>query len=113
MATKDKAPESYQIQKARKKLLKQMEAERELINEKAINQMKQAIQIWISRHQSERVALQDRPIKLFDENSNPAKTKSKFVNEMLSTLKGSEKKEAAKAKPLAGRIKPKKLSDES
>ena len=107
MATKNKAPESYQIQKARKKLLKQMEKESELINEKAINQMKQAIQIWINRHQSERVALQDRPIKLFDENSNPAKTKSKFVNEMLSTLKGGKPEEERDVKSLAGRIKTK------
>ncbi len=107
MATKNKAPESYQIQKARKKLLKQMEKENELINEKAINQMKQAIQIWINRHQSERVALQDRPIKLFDENSNPAKTKSKFVNEMLSSLKSGEPEEERDVKSLAGRIKTK------
>ena len=107
MATKDKAPESYQIQKARKKLLKQMEEESKLINEKAIRQMKQAIQIWISRHQSERVTLQDRTIKLFDENSNPAKTKSKFVNEMLHSLKG-EPSEAVSSKSLADRIKSKK-----
>jgi hypothetical protein len=112
MATKDKAPESYQIQKARKKLLKQMEKENELINDKAINQMKQAIQIWISRHQSERVALQDRSIKLFDENSNPAKTKSKFVNDMLHSLKG-EPKEATPTRSLADRIKRKDLEEEA
>lgn len=112
MATKDKAPESYQIQKARKKLMKQMEAESALINDKAINQMKQAIQIWIDRHQSERVALQDRPIKLFDENSNPAKTKSKFVNEMLTTLKSGEKKKAERARSLSGRIKSQQMTDE-
>lgn len=112
MATKDKAPESYQIQKARKKLLKQMEKESELINDKAINQMKQAIQIWISRHQSERVALQDRSIKLFDENSNPAKTKSKFVNDMLSSLKGEPTEEQPR-RSLAERISRKDREEES
>ncbi|ADI38687.1 putative uncharacterized protein [Waddlia chondrophila 2032/99] len=109
MITNGKAPESYQVQKARRKLLKQMEAENKQINEKAIDQMKKAIHIWIDRHQSERIALQDRPIRLFDENSHPAKTKSKFVNEMLCILKDEKEKEVAKS--LAGRIKTKSLPE--
>ncbi len=95
--------ESYQIQKARKKLIKQMEKEKELINDRAISQMKRAIQIRFSRHQGERIELKDRPITQFDENTNPAKTKSKFVTDMISSLK-QEKEETPTSKTLAGRI---------
>lgn len=97
-----KAEESPQIQKARIKLKKQIEREHKLISKKAIKQMKQAIQIWIERHQSERVKL---PIKkLFDKNLHSAKEKSGFVNKLMKSLK----KEAAKTKsylPLIGRIR--------
>lgn len=98
-----KAEESRQIKKARKKLEKQLAKENELINEKAIQQMKKAIQIWINRHQDERVELQER-LDLFDENRHSAKSESKFVNHLMSQLK----KEAIKTKaykPLIGRIK--------
>jgi hypothetical protein len=104
MEISGKAPESYQIQKARKKLIKQMEQENKRINKKALNQMKQAIQIWISRHEPERVALQDRPIQLFDENTHPAKTKSKFVTDLLQSLEEKGPK-APSLKTLSGRIK--------
>lgn len=96
-----KAKESYQIQKARKKLARQFEAEDQLINEKALGQMKQAIQIWIGRHQSERVPLKDLAIELFDENKHSAQVQSRFVKEMLTRLK----KPSKKLKELAGRIK--------
>lgn len=101
-----KAEESYQIQKARKKLQKQFEKENKRIDEKAISQMKQAIQIWIKRHASERIALKERPIQLFDENKHPASIKSRFVRGLLSELKGIPKKPSVRSKSgLAGRIK--------
>lgn len=100
----NKAPESYQVQKARKKLLKKIEEENKLVNQKAIDQMKHAIQVWIERHQSERVPLQDRPIRLFDENSNPAKTRSHYVIDLLNTLRGGAKTESIETKALTGRI---------
>lgn len=98
-----KTKESYQIQKARKKLIKQMEKEKELMSDKAIDQMKRAIQIRFIRHQESRIELKDRPITQFDENSNPAKTKSKFVTEMISSLK-QETDKTHSGKTLAGRI---------
>ncbi len=99
-----KAKESYQIQKARKKLAKQFEAEDKRINQKAIDQMKQAIQIWISRHKAERVELKDLQVELFDENKHSAQVKSKFVKEMLQKLKSPTKKGSPMQK-LAGRVK--------
>lgn len=98
-----KAEESHQIQKARKKLRKQLDEENKLINEKAISQMKKAIQIWIQRHQDERVELQER-LELFDENRHSVKAKSKFVTHLLDQLQKEEVKTRA-FKPLIGRIK--------
>lgn len=108
MTNKNKAPESYQVQKARKKLIKQIEKEKKLVSQKTINQMKLAIQIWIKRHESERVPLQDRPIRLFDENAHSAQTKSKYVADLMQTLRGSRQKESKETKTLTGRILPAK-----
>lgn len=100
-----KAEESYQVQKARKKLQRQFEKENKRIDEKALIQMKHAIQIWIKRHARERVALKGRPIQLFDENKHPAATKSRFVRDLITQLKGAPRKETSRSKGLAGRIK--------
>jgi len=99
-----KAKESKHIQKAREKLQKQLVVERKLVNKKTIEQMKKAIQIWIARHQSERIQLHERPIELFDENRHPEKIKSKHVSQLLKQFK----KEATYSKsflPLIGRVK--------
>jgi len=98
-----KAKESQQIQKARKKLEKQLAKEKTLVNEKAIGQMKKAIQIWIHRHEGERIKLRER-WELFDENRHSVDVRSKFVSHLMGKLK----KEAAKSKsfkPLVGRVK--------
>ncbi|MGA8164948.1 MAG: hypothetical protein WB791_08005 [Waddliaceae bacterium] len=100
----NKAKESKQIIKARKKLQKQMTAEKKRLNQTAIHQMKKAIQIWIDRHQSERVQLSERPVELFDENRHSAKTKSKHVSQLLKAIK-KEAMLSKSFKPLIGRIK--------
>lgn len=96
-----KAEESKQIKKARKKLEKQLLEESKRINEKAIHQMKKAMQAWIERYQHERVELQER-LELFDENRHSVKVKSKFVQQLMNQLQNETKKTQ---KPLAGRIK--------
>ena len=58
-----KAKESYQIQKARKKLEKKFEEEDKLVNRKALEQMKKAMHYWLERHQSERVDLPERNVE--------------------------------------------------
>jgi septation ring formation regulator EzrA len=98
-----KAEESHQVQKARKKLEKKMAEESRLVNEKAISQMKKAIQIWLERHKNERLELAER-LELFDENRHPVKTKSKFVSQLLDQLE-TEADKSRSFKPLIGRIK--------
>ena len=100
MATK--AEESYQVQKARKKLAKQLEEENKLVNEKAIAQMKKAMQIWIQRHKNERIKLHER-LELFDENRHSAKSRSKFVAQLMKKLQKVPVKPKP-IKPLVGRI---------
>ncbi|MFQ5729023.1 MAG: hypothetical protein ACE5GN_01510 [Waddliaceae bacterium] len=99
-----KAKESRQVQKARKKLEKQLEAEHKLVNKKALDQMKKAIQIWIKRHKEDRIALLERPIELFDENRHSVQTKSKFVSHLIEKLR-KEANKTLSFKRLIGRIK--------
>lgn len=96
-----KAEESYQVQKARRKLAKQFEAENKLINEKTIGQMKKAMQIWIQRHDHERIKLHER-LELFDENRHP-QSNSKFVAQMIKKIQKGPSK-LTRGRPLAGRI---------
>lgn len=98
-----KAEESYQVQKARKKLEKQLQEEHKLINDKAIDQMKKAMAIWIRRHDDIRVKLHER-LELFDENRHSVKSKSKFVAQLTKKLQKLPVKPKP-AKPLAGRVK--------
>lgn len=102
MATK--ARDSRQVEKARKKLRAQIETEQKKVNEKTINQMKQAMQIWLKRHKQERIKLADLPIEVFDENRHSAKTQSKFVVHLMSRLK-HEAVRPKSLKPLKGRLK--------
>lgn len=98
-----KATESLQVQKARKKLEKKLISEQKQLNIAAIEQMKRAIQIWISRHQTERVTLQEKTVELFDENQHSAKTRSKYVVHLLHKLR-KETPPKKTLKPLKGRI---------
>jgi hypothetical protein len=99
-----KAKESKQVQKARKKLERRLEAEHKLVNQKALDQMKKAIHIWIKRHRDERVSLIEKPIELFDENRHSVQTQSKFVSHLLQKLQNEASKTPA-FKRLIGRVK--------
>jgi hypothetical protein len=86
------AKESRQVQKVRKKLEKVLEEEQKRINKDTLQEMSKTIQNWIWRHQSERINLQEKTFKLFNENASPAETKSKFVHHLLNQLKKEEGK---------------------
>jgi hypothetical protein len=98
-----KAKESAQIQKARKKLKQQLAAAEKRINTEALQEMSKIIQAQITRHNPERISLKKKVVTLFDENTHPAKTESKFVMRLLHQLKSRLSKEK-RAKALAGRI---------
>lgn len=82
-----KAKESAQIKKYRRKLQKQLENEKTQMTEAALKKAKDSMQLWISRHQSERINLKDKTITLFDENRHPARTESKFVHDLFSRIR--------------------------
>lgn len=82
-----KAKESRQIQKARKKIKKQLAEAEKRINPEALKSMSRLIQRQIARHSSERINLKKRQITLFDENQHSAKTESRFVSSLLRHIK--------------------------
>lgn len=93
-----KAKESVYIKKAREKLKKELAKADKKITERALYQMSRIIHRWIDRHAEERVPIK---FEFFDENRHSAKTKSKFIRNLLTKLR----KESKKAKKLKGRIK--------
>lgn len=89
-----KAKESAQVKKYRRKLKKQMESENAQMNEAALRKVKETIQQWIARHQSERINLRDKTISLFDENRHSAQTESRFVQDLFNRIRhGARPKE--------------------
>lgn len=98
-----KAKESTQVHKARKKIQQQLDAAEKKLNPDALQAMRRIIQKQIARHQSERINLKDRTIKLFDENQHPAKTESRFISKLLHEL---QNKSEPADNDLEGRIKP-------
>lgn len=97
-----KAAESQQIIKARKKLERKLASEDKRLNRAAIDQMKKAIQIWLTRHKLDRVKLAKKNVELFDENRHSAGA-SKYIVHLIHKLK---KETAGKKslKTLKGRI---------
>lgn len=98
-----KAKESVQIQKAREKIKRQLEAADKRFNPDTLARMSLLIQKQLARHQPERVSLKKRQVKAFDENQHPAKTKNSFVKHLLSQLEHEEY--PSEEAPLEGRIK--------
>ena len=96
-----KAKESSQIEKARKKIEKNLMAEEKQINKEALNRMRLLIETQLRRQSVNRISLKKRQIVLFDENRHPAKTESKFIVRLLEEIK---KGRPIKQK-LKGRIK--------
>lgn len=107
MATK--AQESAQIQKARAKIKRQLEAAEKRFNADTLARMSLLIQKQLARHQTERVNLKKRQVTLFDENQHPAKAKNSFVMNLLRQLE-QETPSHTEETPLEGRIKT--ISDE-
>jgi len=85
-----KAKESPQIQKARKKIKRQLQAADKRINPETLAAMRQLIKLQLARHQPERIALKSRQVTIFDENQHPAKTESRFVTHLLQQLQQGE-----------------------
>lgn len=100
---KVKAKESPEILRARAKLKQHMTLENKKVNAKALQKMSKLIQHWISRHESDRVNLKGKSVKIFDENIHPAKTKSKYINHLLKNLNKPSSKPTTKS-PLGGRV---------
>lgn len=88
----DRAKESKAVQKVRRKLEKIIETENKSITLDSLREMSRNIQKWITRHQDQRINLQEKNIKMFNENESPAQVKSKFVNQLLSQIQDDFKK---------------------
>jgi hypothetical protein len=95
----EKAKESEQVMKARKKLERKIQEQNRHMTSEALRQMALLIEQQLVRHARERISLKSKEISLFDENRHSAKVKSKFVTQLLGTLKGPTKKS------LKGRVK--------
>lgn len=74
------AEESAKTLKAREKLRKEIETNRDQFTPQALEKKVSEIQHWISRHAHQRVVLRDKTISLFDENQNTAKISQKIVH---------------------------------
>lgn len=98
-----KAKESPQVLKMRRKLKKQMVEEHRHVTPKALKETRRIMENWIARHQGERIDLKNKTIAVFDENLHSAKTHSKYVLHLLSTLKHAKPKTKS-TKDLSGRI---------
>lgn len=100
----NKAKESTQISKARKKLLQQMADENKHITAQALDNIRKSIHYWIARHADERISLKSKEITLFDENRHPAKPQNRFILDLLYNLKDNSLTKKG-SKKLTGRIK--------
>lgn len=81
------APESLKTRRAREKLLKQWEAEKEHFTEKAIEETAEKIKKWIADNSKNRIQIKkDKSIKLFNHNHDSAEV-SKKVQQLSERLK--------------------------
>ncbi len=97
------AKDSKQVQRARDKIAKKFANDNSKIDEKALEEMKQAIRHRIDRFAKDRVPLKDKSIALFDGNKHISKIRSKFVKN-LETILRKEAESSAAFKKLIGRI---------
>lgn len=97
-----KAKESAQIQKARQKIQRQIEAAEKKFTPQSLSKMTLLIHRQLARQSAERISLKDKSITLFDENRHSAKTESRFVRKLLEHIEHSTS--PAKSKVLGGRI---------
>lgn len=66
------APESPKTKRAREKLVKQWEAEKELITPKALEETIDKIHKWIADNAKHRTQIKKQSIKLFNQNKDAA-----------------------------------------
>lgn len=93
------APESAKTKRAREKLIKQWEAEKNHINPKAIKDTVEKIHKWIADNSKNRVQVEKKGIKLFNQNKDPVGVSKKVqvfadkIKEDFLNLKGSFSRE--------------------
>jgi hypothetical protein len=80
------APESLKTRRAREKLLKVWEAEKEQFTPKAIEETVDKIHKWIADNAKHRVPIKEKSIKLFNQNQNAALI-SKKVQQIADKVK--------------------------
>lgn len=80
------AEESLKTRKAREKLKRQLEVLEKKVTPQALERKAIEIQRWIARHASNRVALKNKSISLFDENQNTAGL-SQRVSQLADQIK--------------------------
>jgi hypothetical protein len=105
MSQKEKAKESSQVRRARRKLRKRMSEEDESITPDTLTKVMASIYRWLERHSSERISLKDRAIVKYDENGKNAAFSdsiSHLRNRLMESETSIESEEAPN--PLAGRI---------
>lgn len=102
MATK--AKESKKVQKVRKKLEKVLDEEHSHFNSDSLKEVRNSIHKWIARHEPERVSIENKTFKLFDENEHPSKTRSHYVHHLLHDIEHEVEEEEDKRNTLLGRI---------
>lgn len=66
------APESLKTRRAREKLLKRWEAEKELFTREALEETVGKIHKWIADNAKYRIQIKEKSIKLFNQNQNAA-----------------------------------------
>lgn len=82
------APESLKTRRAREKLQKTWEAEREQITPEAIQKTVGKIHEWIAVNAKNRTQIKEKSIELFNQNKNAAGI-SKKVQTIADKLKGN------------------------
>lgn len=80
------APESSKTKKAREKLLKQWNAEKEQFTPKALEETVDKIHKWIADNAKHRVPIKEKSIRLFNQNKDAAAI-SKKVEQIAEKLK--------------------------
>lgn len=101
------AKESKTVLKVRRKLEKVLEEEHKVFNNpEELKKMGNIIKSWIARHESERINLGDKNIKLFDENVRSAEVQSKHVIGLFNKLRSEvqKEKETGVGQGLKGRV---------
>lgn len=97
----DRAEESRQVGKVRRKIEKQIKQEKEKINKDSLKQTKLVIEKWLNRQPDRVETGTEASNKKFNENKNPEEPKSLYVQDLLNKLKEESKREAA---GLKGRV---------